>query len=83
VAARLPDIELLGKVRDGRAREGIAVAQTDDGLRRELVFDPDTAQLLMQRTVRAGSGDLVYESTYVESGVVDSTTARPEHPPEP
>ncbi|HZV73906.1 MAG TPA: hypothetical protein VFF79_09355 [Conexibacter sp.] len=77
VAARLPDVELLGEARDTRGRPGVAVAQVDAGLRRELVFDPQTAQLLMERTVNADSGALVWEATYVESGVVASTQARP------
>lgn len=77
VAARLPDVELLGEVRDAHGRTGVAVAQTDGHLRRELVVDPDTSQLLVERTVEAGSGALVYEATYVETGVVDSSTARP------
>lgn len=77
VAARLPDVELLGDVRDVEGRAGVGVAQSDDGQRRELVFDPETSQLLSEHTVHAGSGALVYEVAYLESGVVDAIDARP------
>jgi len=77
VAARLPDVELLGDVRDVEGRAGVGVAQDDDGRRRELVFDPETSELLSERTVDAGSGALVYEVAYLESGVVDAIDARP------
>ncbi|MFL5817855.1 MAG: CU044_5270 family protein [Conexibacter sp.] len=76
VAARLPDVELLGEMRDAQGRVGIGVVQADEGRRRELVFDPRTSRLLSERTV-ARSGALVYEVAYLESGAVDAIDARP------
>jgi hypothetical protein len=78
VAARLPGIELLGPVRDATGRPGTAVALTGAGQRRELVFDPQTAELLEERTVDAASGKLSYRATYVASGEVGALDERPE-----
>jgi RNA polymerase sigma-70 factor (ECF subfamily) len=49
VAANLPGVEYLGRVKDAAGRTGLAVASTHDGIRREMIFDPETAQLLGER----------------------------------
>ncbi len=51
IAADLPGVELVGKVTDPLGREGVAVAYTHDGVRHELLFDPDTSRLLAEREV--------------------------------
>ncbi len=77
VAARLPDVELLGDVTDAEGRAGIGVARVDQSLRHELVIDPRTSQLLMERTVSAADDHVVYEATYEQAGAVDGPDARP------
>lgn len=85
VIARQPSVELLGHVTDPVGRPGVAVAVTSQGIRRELVFDPDTSSFLAQRDVildpRAAKVDVqpgtVSYTAYLGSGVVDSTDATP------
>jgi hypothetical protein len=51
VAANLSGVEYLGETRDAAGRPGIAVAHTHNGIRREMIFDPQTAGLLGEREV--------------------------------
>jgi hypothetical protein len=98
VAAELPGVELVGRVRDGAGRPGVAVAYTrtdsDAPFRQELIFDPTTAELLGENEVLIAdstvdvesggpgaiyggvgpAGTRSYSTTYLVSGVVDSTT---------
>jgi len=67
VAADLPGVELVGRVKDAAGRSSVAVAYTHDtgegAIRQEFIFDPQTAVLLGERYV------LVEDSTIdVESG---------------
>jgi hypothetical protein len=101
VAGRIPGIELLGEVTDPLGRPGIGFAMDVEGevsvenpgsgqphkvsIRNELIFDPDTAQLLAQSRSMTlleptdeipegmGSG----WTAYLESGIVASTEERP------
>jgi hypothetical protein len=89
VAARIPGVELVGEVTDPAGRKGIAVARTsnDSGYleRVELVFDPDTSELLAERQVLlervewadADPGTVIGYAVYLDSGIVDSTSERP------
>lgn len=88
VAARIPDVELLGRVTDPRGRPGVAVGVTweTDSVRLELIFDDDTfSELLAVREVLVGPvgwvdaepGTAFRWTVYLESGAVDSTSARP------
>jgi len=98
VAAELPGVELVGRVVDGAGRRGVAVAYTnpssDARSRMELIFDPNTAELLGWNEVLVADSTVDVESggpgaiygavgpagtktittTYLVSGVVDSTT---------
>jgi hypothetical protein len=51
VVADLPGVELVGDVKDPIGRDGVAVAYTHAGARAELIFDPDTSQLLAEQEV--------------------------------
>jgi hypothetical protein len=51
LVADLPGVELLGDVKDPIGRDGVAVAYTHAGARAELIFDPNTSQLLTEREV--------------------------------
>lgn len=86
VAARIPGVDLLGRVTDHAGRSGIAVAfaSDPDKQRHTLIFDPDTAALLGEEYVAlAGNangypeGTVIGYATYVATGIVDSIRARP------
>lgn len=87
VAARIPGIRMVGLTHDGLGRPALDVALNDsyDGLREELLFDPRTANLLGERitVVRPPSkfhveaGTVLYESTYISSGITEHIGQRP------
>jgi hypothetical protein len=86
VAARIPGVQLVGAVRDPAGRRGVAVALVDEqGIRSELVFDPETSALLAERDVLAervpkpdaAPGTMIGHTTYLETAVVGSTSERP------
>jgi len=89
VAARIPGVELVGEVTDPAGRRGVAVARTSDDAgfleRNELVFDPETSELLAERQVLlervdwidAKPGTVIGYAVYLNSGLVDATSDRP------
>jgi hypothetical protein len=89
VAARIPGVELVGNVTDPAGRNGIGVARTSDDAgfleRNELIFDPDTSELLAERQVLlervgwadADPGTVIGYAVYLSSGVVETTSDRP------
>ena len=87
IASGLPGVELIGDVTDEEGRPGVAVGYPSDGLRHDLIFDPNTSVLLGERTVVTDPssseeaqhlrvGDVIGWAVYLSSGVVDSTTDR-------
>lgn len=74
----------MGHVTDDAGRDGIAVAYPNEtgGVSQELVFDPNTSALLAERSVltkdsaEGPAGTVLDSSTYLASGVVDSTDQR-------
>ncbi len=80
VVAELPEVELLGEVKDPVGRKGIGVAFTKGSVTHELIFDPATSALLGEREVAARripdlqvpAGTETGSVTYLESKVVDS-----------
>lgn len=77
VASELPGVQLLGTVQDQLGRSGTGVAYVSNGISHELIFDPQTSALLAEQTVDESSGTVVDWTSYLSSGVVDSTTATP------
>lgn len=89
VAARIPGVELIGDVEDPVGREGIAVGrESDDGgylERIELIFDPDTSELLAERQllleevdwVDAEPGTVIGWAVYLDNGVTNSVDEKP------
>lgn len=77
VASELPGVELIGATRDHLGRSGTAVAYVSHGFRHELIFEPQTSVLLGEQTVAENTGALQEWTSYLSSGVVDSTTATP------
>lgn len=86
VAARIPGVELVGRVTDSIGRRGVAVARDDRRarIRYTLVFDPRTSALLEEKQVLLAGNALRYPAgmrigytTYVKSGIVGSIGAKP------
>jgi len=85
IASELSGVELVGTTHDHLGRPGTAVAYVAQGLRDELIFDPRTSALLGEQTTVAdpsqvrglAAGAVVEWTSYLRSGVVDSTTATP------
>lgn len=87
VAARIPDVELLGDVIDPVGRAGVAVGVTweKDSVREQLVFDPETYEPLAVQVVLvdavdwidADPGTAIHWVAVLEMGTVDSTSDRP------
>jgi hypothetical protein len=84
VAARIPGVELIGRVRDSAGRPGVAVAREDDGVRSTLIFDPQTSALLSEEEVALAGNSYGYPpgarvgySTYLRQAIVESKTATP------
>jgi hypothetical protein len=75
VASELPGVRLVGPTHDELGRSGTAVAYDSDGLSHQLIFDPDTSQILAERTVALPAGNVLDWTAYLASGVVDSSTA--------
>jgi hypothetical protein len=61
VVANLPEVEYLGRVKDAVGRPGLAVASTHNGIRQEMIFDPETAQLLGENNVLVDPDELTVE----------------------
>jgi hypothetical protein len=61
-AAKLPGVTVTGNAKDIAGRRGIAVGQTWHGIRRELIFDPKTYQMLGERAV------VSYDASFRPSG---------------
>jgi hypothetical protein len=49
--ALIPRVEFLGQVKDRAGRTGTGVAYTEVGIRHELIFDPQTSEMLAEREV--------------------------------
>jgi hypothetical protein len=82
--ALVPGVQLLGNVKDRLGRDAIGVAYTEHtGMRHELLFDPQTAEVLNERQVvvrpvqglRAAPGTAVEDVVYTRRAVTDTTTA--------
>lgn len=80
VAAGLPGVESLGTVTDHSGRAGVGVAYVNDGLRHELIFDPETSALLGESYTIVGVGSgydasvgtVVGWEVYLQSSIVNS-----------
>ena len=83
LTAELPGVELLGEVEDPVGRPGTGIAFTDRkrGTKHELIFDPETSNLLGERESIVRSGPWGFEAppgtpigyaAYLEEKVVDS-----------
>jgi hypothetical protein len=86
VAARIPGVELVGRVRDPVGRSGVAVAMEhpSDGTRETLVIDPESGVLLAEEDVTLAenvfgypAGTRIGHSTYLVTRMVGAVGSRP------
>jgi hypothetical protein len=77
IASELPGVQLIGTTTDHAGRSGIAVAYVSHGVGQELIFDRQTSALLGEQTVDGNTGKVQGWTSYLSSGVVDSTTSTP------
>jgi hypothetical protein len=85
--ALIPGVRYLGHVRDRLGRPALAVAQIERGTRRELLFDPDTSEVLAERDVMVSvprglkgvvpAGTVTTDAVYVRRAVVERLGQRP------
>jgi hypothetical protein len=82
----VPGVHYGGRVRDRLGRPALSVTRTEDGMRRELLFDPVTSAMLQEHevSVRAGAsgidapaGTVLADAVYEQRGVVDRVGGRP------
>ncbi|HMJ36847.1 MAG TPA: CU044_5270 family protein [Baekduia sp.] len=83
----VPGVRYLGPVKDALGRPALAVARTEDGTRRELLFDPATSAMLAEREVIVGpnarrgftapAGTTIADAVYEQRGVVDRIGEQP------
>lgn len=94
IAKRLPNMEVLASATDQLGRAGHGVARAEDGQRIELIFDPETTELLACHRflidpdqTYAPVGTLVSWSSYLDRQLVDSpplgTPPTPDPPCDP
>jgi hypothetical protein len=82
----VPGVRYVASTRDRLGRPAVAVSRTEDGTRRELLFDPATATMLAEREVvvrrsvrgfDAPAGTVIADAVYERRGVVDRIGERP------
>jgi hypothetical protein len=84
--SNLPRVQYLGQTQNSVGEEGVGVAYTSRGQRNELIFDPNTSELIGIRQVlvdpgklhlHAPAGSVIGDSSFVSRGVVNSTSSLP------
>ncbi len=83
----VPGVRFTPRTRDALGRPAVAVTRTEDGTRRELLFDPVTSAMLAEREVIVGArpiqgfvapaGTVIADAVYEQRGVVDRVGERP------
>jgi hypothetical protein len=82
----VPGVHYGGRARDRVGRPALSVTRTEDGVRRELLFDPATSAMLAEQhvIVRRGTGGIVApvgtvvgDALYEQRGVVDRLGEQP------
>lgn len=81
-AALIPGVQLLGMVRDHLGRSGLGVAYDSHGVRKELVFNPQTATLMGEQDIGRSPGDDTW-AVYLASRIVNRLPRRPPAPLSP
>ncbi|MGI8623063.1 MAG: CU044_5270 family protein [Solirubrobacteraceae bacterium] len=82
--ALIPRVTFVGKATDRAGRTGLAVAQATGFSRRELLFDPDTSELLAERErlldpakaqIDLPAGTLITDTSYLARAATTTTEA--------
>jgi len=79
VASQIPSATLVSRVVDPIGRPGTGVVVSSNGSTAELIFDPNTSELL-SREQRAPNTPTTDWQAFVEEATVSSITARPRTP---
>ncbi|MBB4949004.1 hypothetical protein F4556_004539 [Kitasatospora gansuensis] len=70
-AAKLPGVQLVDDSVDASGRHGWGVARTDDGIRKEWIFDRTSYEFLGERSVEVASGTVLGQSAMLTHALVD------------
>ena len=70
-AALIPGVTLAPDATDAIGRHGVAVAQTADGIRTELIFSPASLRLIGERTVIVSIGVPTSATAIIRQGFAD------------
>jgi len=70
-AALIPGVTLVPNATDAIGRHGVAVAQTADGIRNELIFSKTSLRLIGERTILASAGISTDATAIVSRAFVD------------
>jgi hypothetical protein len=70
-AALIPGVTLVPDATDAIGRHGVAVAQTADGIRTELIFSRAGLRLIGERTVIASIGVPTSATAFIRQGFAD------------
>jgi hypothetical protein len=82
----VPGVHYGGRAHDRLGRPALSVTRNEDGVRRELLFDPATSAMLAERqvTVRRSAagivapvGTVIADAVYEQRGVVDRLGQKP------
>jgi hypothetical protein len=70
-AALIPGVTLVPHATDAIGRHGVAVAQTAEGIRTELIFDETSLKLIGERTILASIGLSTDATAIISQGFVN------------
>jgi hypothetical protein len=82
-AALIPGVTLVRHATDAIGRQGVAVAQTADGIRTELIFSKKSLKLIGERTILAKIGISTYASAIIRQAFADHLGQVPPPPRNP
>jgi hypothetical protein len=70
-AALIPGVTLVPSATDAIGRHGVAVAQTAEGIRTELIFSKTTLRLIGERTIMTSTGASTSATAIISQAFVD------------
>jgi hypothetical protein len=82
-AALIPGVTLVHNATDAIGRHGVAVAQTADGIRTELIFSKTSLRLIGERTILAKIGISTDATAIIRQAFVDHLGQVPPAPQDP
>lgn len=82
-AALIPGVTMVPNATDAIGRHGVAVAQTSEGIRTELIFSKTSLKLIGERTIVASIGISTSATAIISQGFVDHIGQLPTAPKAP